>query len=77
MSQATLNRIFEPFFSTKGITGTGLGLWVSREIIDKHKGTLRARSRERREGCPGGTVFSLFIPSELAEAELADVPVKN
>ncbi len=64
MSEQTLHRIFEPFFSTKGITGTGLGLWVSREIVDKHGGTLRARSRERNEGRPGGTVFTLFLPIE-------------
>ncbi len=62
MSGATLKRIFEPFYSTKGITGTGLGLWVSREIVDKHQGTLRVRSRERVDGGPGGTVFSLFLP---------------
>ncbi len=70
MNEATLNRIFEAFFSTKGITGTGLGLWVSREIVDKHQGHLHARSRERREGQAGGTVFSLFLPLAL---ELADV----
>ena len=64
MSEATLHRVFEPFFSTKGITGTGLGLWVSREIVDKHGGMLRARSRERRDGVPGGTVFTLFLPTE-------------
>jgi PAS domain S-box-containing protein len=64
MSAATLARIFEPFYSTKGITGTGLGLWVSKEIVDKHQGTLRVRSRERKDGQPGGTVFSLFIPEE-------------
>ena len=62
MNGTTLNRIFEAFFSTKGITGTGLGLWVSREIVDKHMGLLHARSRERREGRAGGTVFSLFLP---------------
>lgn len=64
MSKATLARIFEPFYSTKGITGTGLGLWVSKEIVDKHQGTLRVRSRERKDGQPGGTVFSLFIPEQ-------------
>ncbi len=65
MSGATLGRIFEAFFSTKGITGTGLGLWVSREIVDKHQGRLHARSRERKDGRPGGTVFSLFLPEEM------------
>ena len=69
MSAATLKRIFEPFYSTKGITGTGLGLWVSREIVDKHRGTLRVRSRERVDGKAGGTVFSLFLPMvEVLEA---------
>jgi signal transduction histidine kinase len=62
MDGATLARIFEPFFSTKGITGTGLGLWVSREIVEKHQGHLRVRSR-----LGVGTVFSLFIPEEYCE----------
>ena len=70
MSAATRARIFEPFFSTKGITGTGLGLWVSREIVDKHGGTLHARTRERLDGRPGGTAFTLFLPMEH-EAPLA------
>lgn len=57
MDEATRTRIFEPFFSTKGITGTGLGLWISQEIVAKHHGTLKARSR------PGsGTVFRMFLP---------------
>lgn len=65
MSEETQSRLFEPFFSTKGITGAGLGLWVSREIADKHKGSLRARSRQASKQQPGHTVFSLFIPAEV------------
>ena len=54
------NRIFEPFYTTKGISGTGLGLWVSSEIIHRHQGTLRFRSSQK-EG-HSGTVFSMFLP---------------
>ncbi len=57
MDEATQARIFEPFFSTKGITGTGLGLWISQEIVGKHEGTLRVRSR-----VGAGTVFRMFLP---------------
>jgi PAS domain S-box-containing protein len=50
-------RIFEPFFTTKKDVGTGLGLWVSSEIVRKHKGKIRLRSVEGK-----GSVFSLFLP---------------
>jgi signal transduction histidine kinase len=52
-----LRRIFEPFYSTKDIGGTGLGLWISHDIIERH---LRVRSSvgpSRR-----GTVFTFFLP---------------
>jgi PAS domain S-box-containing protein len=63
MDDATRPRIFEPFFSTKGNTGTGLGLWVSQTIIDKHGGRISTRSRvRRRPNDPGGTVFRIFLP---------------
>ena len=55
-----INRIFEPFFTTKKDTGTGLGLWVSRELIEKHGGHLGVRSSIA--GRRTGTVFSLFLP---------------
>ncbi len=60
--------IFEAFFTTKEVTGTGLGLWVSSEIIAKHEGSIRVRSRQRLKdhSDPGnvhsGTVFELFLP---------------
>ena len=65
MSRQTESRIFEAFFSTKGIGGTGLGLWVSAEIVKKHDGTLRVRSSEDRKF--HGTVFSVFIPEPEKE----------
>jgi signal transduction histidine kinase len=55
-----LENIFEPFFTTKKDTGTGLGLWVSRELVEKHGGSLRVRSRVSVPLC--GTVFSMFLP---------------
>jgi signal transduction histidine kinase len=62
MSTDTLARIFEPFFTTKGNKGTGLGLWISREIIDRHHGSLKVKSRQA--ACGSGTVFSIFLPCD-------------
>jgi len=59
MTDATRSRIFEPFFTTKEATGTGLGLWVSEEIVLKHAGRISVRSRT---AAPSGTVFSVFFP---------------
>jgi PAS domain S-box-containing protein len=58
--------IFEPFFTTKGTIGTGLGLWVSKQIIGKHDGTIRMRSRS--DGPRRGTTFSIVLPVESAAA---------
>jgi PAS domain S-box-containing protein len=57
-----IESIFEPFFTTKKDTGTGLGLWVSRELVEKHGGTLRVRSTTL--GPRPGTVFSIFLPEQ-------------
>jgi PAS domain S-box-containing protein len=59
--------IFEAFFTTKEVTGTGLGLWVSQEIILKHHGSVRVRSRSATPAdgparTDSGTVFEIFIP---------------
>lgn len=52
--------MFDPFFTTKELRGSGLGLWVSRNLIMRHNGTIRFRSSTR----PGasGTTFEVFLP---------------
>ena len=61
-------KIFEAFFTTKGFGGTGLGLWISREIMDRHRGYLRIRSSQR-EG-HRGTVATIFLPYQNSIAEM-------
>jgi len=51
--------LFQPFFTTKGEQGTGLGLWVSRGIVNKHGGTIKLQSNTSATG--HGTVVSVFL----------------
>lgn len=60
ISQHRMPRIFEPFFTSKGRGGTGLGLALVRDIVTEHEGTLRVRSTTRLGR--SGTVFSIFLP---------------
>ena len=60
MPRDVMRRVFEPFYTTKGINGTGLGLWIARGIVDKHQGMLQIYSSTRPSRT--GTVFSLFLP---------------
>jgi PAS domain S-box-containing protein len=62
IARQNLQKIFEPFYTTKKDAGTGLGLWVSLGIVEKHRGTMRVRSR--CEGGHTGTVFFIFLPSQ-------------
>ncbi len=62
MPKLVLDRIFEPFFTTKETTGTGLGLWVSKDILDKHDAKIRVRTSTSEEN--HGTIFSIFFPHE-------------
>jgi PAS domain S-box-containing protein len=63
ISAENLDRIFEPFFTTKADVGTGLGLWVVKEIAERHSGAVRVLSRN---AAGNGAAFSVFLPS-LAE----------
>jgi len=60
--------LFAPFYTTKGEKGTGLGLWVSRSIIEKHEGTIHVISSIREGRC--GTAFSVFLPFVQIEHNL-------
>jgi PAS domain S-box-containing protein len=62
MTPETRAHLFEAFYTTKGAEGTGLGLWVSSEIVKKHGGNIRVRST--RSCGKSGSVFSVFLPSE-------------
>ena len=63
---AMRGHLFEPFHTTKEVTGTGLGLWISKGIVDKHHGRIHMRSAEGV-----GTVFAIWLPVTPDEGRLA------
>jgi signal transduction histidine kinase len=58
--KAVQAQLFDPFFTTKELKGSGLGLWVSRALVLKHRGTIRFRSCTRHGA--SGTSFEVFLP---------------
>ncbi len=64
MSEETQQKLFTAFFTTKGVNGTGLGLWITNGIVNRHHGRLKIRSST----VPGHsyTVFALFLPYQGA-----------
>ena len=64
MTPEVAKRVFDAFYTTKGMNGTGLGLWISYGIVEKHRGRLKVRSCARQPG--SGTVFSFFLPTEVS-----------
>ena len=64
-------RLFSPFFTTKQSVGTGLGLWVTRGIVEKQEGTIRVRTSTEP---PSGTVFRVFLPTEVLSPAMFATP---
>jgi signal transduction histidine kinase len=64
MPEAVRRRLFQPFYTTKGLNGTGLGLWISEGIVQRHHGRMEVRSCQHP--IHHGTVFTLFLPFEAA-----------
>jgi len=64
ISREASAQLFKPFFTTKGLVGNGLGLWVSKQIVEKHGGSIQVRSNTSvpRQG----TTFSMVFPVEQA-----------
>ncbi len=58
IAENMLQNMFEPFVTTKGERGTGLGLWIVKGIIENHGGKLRVRSKLGK-----GTVFNIALPA--------------
>lgn len=69
-----ISKLFQPFFTTKASVGTGLGLWITRNIIEKHRGTIKVRSRMGKQR--HGTLFSIFLPysQEFVANNPSEVP---
>jgi PAS domain S-box-containing protein len=60
ISHDSLSKIFDPFYTTKKDTGTGLGLWITYGLVRKHGGSIQFRSNVKQG--KSGTVFTIFLP---------------
>jgi len=59
------SKLFEQFFTTKGSVGTGLGLWLTRDVVQRNHGKIHFRTCTKKQG---GTVFSVWLPAADVES---------
>jgi signal transduction histidine kinase len=70
MGAATMKQIFDPFFTTKGSVGTGLGLWVCKQLVEKNGGSIRVRSITN--GKRKGATFSMLLPADATPPKASE-----
>lgn len=66
IEKSEMTRIFEPFYTTKKDTGTGLGLWLTQNLVAKHNGHIHVRSRV--DHGKSWTIFSVFLPQNQSSS---------
>lgn len=71
----TIKHLFQPFFTTKGEKGTGLGLWVSQGIVQRHAGEIYLESRT--DGSDHGTTVSVFLPHTPVDVPTLEAAVSQ
>jgi PAS domain S-box-containing protein len=74
ISLDNLGQVFEPFFTTKGNLGTGIGLWVAKQLVERHGGQISISSTVGLQG--SGTMVTLYLPfgASKGNAETANGP---
>jgi PAS domain S-box-containing protein len=68
ISREDKRRLFTPFFTTKKDVGTGLGLWITKDLLERKGGRIRFRSSQ---SAPSGTIMTVFLPVPPASIERA------
>ncbi|MGH9585891.1 MAG: ATP-binding response regulator [Acidobacteriaceae bacterium] len=69
ISASAHKHIFDAFYTTKDLKGSGIGLWLTSEVIGRHNGHIRLRSRT--EGPHRGTIFDIFLPEYTSNEDAA------
>lgn len=67
IARENIGKVFEPFFTTKGNLGTGIGLWVAKQLVERHGGQISISSSS--ESGNSGTVVTIYLPFRISQRE--------